>query len=195
LLVAFVATLHAPDTRIELTSCQWKIATEMTQPAGNGWIVTQAMAGEFEPRDAGPDLPPCIQENVLTMDIEGSISGATAVVLNRDLLFGSRLRSALDSIGLAARRVSSTEEFVQQMNALGGSCAIGIIDMNGPVDWAVLSAALRASEHWPPLLAFGPHVDAEQMRAAKAAGITRVVSNGQFNREMVRLIERYRRTR
>ena len=128
------------------------------------------------------------------MNMDGSISGATAVVLNRDLLFGSRLRSALSSIGLAVRRVSSTEQFVQQMNELGGSCAIGIIDMNGPVDWTVLSDALRASEHWPPLLAFGPHVDAKQMRAARAAGITRVVSNGQFNREMVTLIERYRRS-
>ncbi|MDF3015147.1 MAG: hypothetical protein K0R44_372, partial [Thermomicrobiales bacterium] len=44
-----------------------------------------------------------------------------------------------------------------------------------------------------PTLAFGPHVDIEGRRAAKAAGVTRIVSNGQFHTDTVGLIERYRR--
>ena len=44
-----------------------------------------------------------------------------------------------------------------------------------------------------PTLAFGPHVDVEGRRAAKAAGVTRIVSNGQFHSDMAGLIERYRR--
>ena len=35
-----------------------------------------------------------------------------AVVLNRDLLFGSRIRSALKSLGLDARFVTTAEQFV-----------------------------------------------------------------------------------
>jgi hypothetical protein len=56
-------------------------------------------------------------------------------------------------------------------------------------------------EAWEPIqdvlatgarvLAFGPHMDVEAFRAAKDAGVTRVVSNSQFHRNMANLIERY----
>ena len=41
------------------------------------------------------------------------------------------------------------------------------------------------------VLAFGPHMDVEKMRAAKDAGVTRTISNSQFHRNMAELIERY----
>lgn len=72
--------------------------------------------------------------------------------------------------------------------------AIGIIDMNNSVSWDVIRDALsRAKGSLAPTLAFGPHVDIEARRAAKAAGVTRIVSNGQFHSDMFVLIERYRR--
>ena len=129
------------------------------------------------------------------MAADSNASGSTAVVLNRDLMFGSRLRSTLTSIGMTARFVPTSERFVATLNELGEACAIGIVDMNGAVDWTTIRDGLQSSDRWPPLLAFGPHVDAEKMRAAKDAGVTRVVSNGQFNRDMTALIERYRRSR
>lgn len=116
-----------------------------------------------------------------------------AVVLNRDLLFGSRIRGALATLDLEARFVSNTEQFVAALEALQGSGAIGIIDMNGAVAWNTLKGALQQIDTAPPTLAFGPHVDIENRRLAKDAGITRIVSNGQFHREMRELIERYRR--
>lgn len=115
-----------------------------------------------------------------------------AVVLNRDLLFGSRIRGALAALGLEGRFVANTELFAAALDALGESAAIGIIDMNGVVEWALLKAAL-GGEAVPPTLAFGPHVDVENRRLAKDAGATRIVSNGQFHREMGELIARYRR--
>jgi hypothetical protein len=42
-----------------------------------------------------------------------------------------------------------------------------------------------------PLLGFGPHVDVDGRRAAKAAGLTRIVSNGEFHRDLVALVARY----
>jgi hypothetical protein len=115
------------------------------------------------------------------------------IVLNRDLMFGSRIRSALASVGLQARFVGNTGEFVDALLENRASAAIGIIDMNGPVSWDVVSEALgRGDVELAPTLAFGPHVDVESRRAAKAAGITRIVSTGQFHRDMVGLIERYR---
>jgi hypothetical protein len=116
-----------------------------------------------------------------------------AIVLNRDLIFGSRIRSALGMLGLEARFVPDTEAFLGTMKTEGGSAAIGILDMNGAIDWEALAEALRELDDAPPTLAFGPHVDVENRRAAKAAGITRIVSNGQFHSDMGALIDRYRR--
>ena len=116
-----------------------------------------------------------------------------AVVLNRDLLFGSRIRSALGALGLASRFVPDTRRFLAAMLDEGDSIAIGILDMNGAIDWEALSAATPDAADSPPTLAFGPHVDAENRRAAKAAGVTRIVTNGQFHSDMVALIDRYRR--
>ena len=117
-----------------------------------------------------------------------------AIVLNRDLLFGSRIRSALASLGLESRFVTTAEQFVAALSDEPGSAAIGIIDMNGAVSWDVISEARsRADGGHTPTLAFGPHVDIENRRAAKAAGVGRIVSNGQFHSDTAGLIERYRR--
>ena len=117
-----------------------------------------------------------------------------AVVLNRDLLFGSRIRSALTSLGLEARFVSTAEQFVGALHEESGAVAIGIVDMNGAVAWNVIREELSGANcGGVPTLAFGPHVDVEGRSAAKAAGVTRIVSNGQFHADMAGLIERYRR--
>jgi hypothetical protein len=116
-----------------------------------------------------------------------------AIVLNRDLMFGSRIRGALKMLGLEARFVPDTERFTAALEAEGDGAAIGILDMNDEVDWETFSTAVRDTVDAPPTLAFGPHVDVENRRAAKAAGVTRIVSNGQFHSDMAALIERYRR--
>ena len=117
-----------------------------------------------------------------------------AVVLNRDLLFGSRIRSALTSLGLEARFVSTAEQFVDALRQEPESVAIGIVDMNGAVNWDVIREELSVTNGaGVPTLAFGPHIDVKGRRAAKASGVTRIVSNGQFHADMAGLIDRYRR--
>ena len=117
-----------------------------------------------------------------------------AVVLNRDLLFGSRIRGALARLGLESRFVATAEQFVGALSQEPNSVAIGIIDMNGTISWDVIREAQSSRDDGrTPTLAFGPHVDVEGRRAARAAGVTRIVSNGQFHTDMAALIERYRR--
>jgi hypothetical protein len=115
-----------------------------------------------------------------------------ALVLNRDLLFGSRIRSALSALGMQGKFVKDSKQFNAELVSNSTDVAIAVIDMNGPIDWESLGEGLGATAV-PPTLAFGPHVDVEGRRAAKMAGIDRIVSNGQFDREMMPLIERYRR--
>ena len=117
-----------------------------------------------------------------------------AVVLNRDLLFGSHIRGALARLGLESRFVATAEQFVGALSQEPNSVAIGIIDMNTQIAWDVIrDARLSGNAGLAPTLAFGPHVDVEGRRAARAAGVTRIVSNGQFHNDMAGLIERYRR--
>ena len=117
-----------------------------------------------------------------------------AVVLNRDLLYGSRIRRALAKLGLDSRFVATAEQFAGALSREPNSVAIGIIDMNSAISWdAIREAQLSEVAGLVPTLAFGPHVDIEGRRAAKAAGVTRIVSNGQFHTNMTELIERYRR--
>ena len=121
-----------------------------------------------------------------------TVERTLALVLNRDLLFGSRIRSALTSLGLRAKFVSNAGQLLAELASSSDDVAIVVIDMNGPVDWESIREE-QGKANSPPTLAFGPHVDVDARRAAKAAGIGRIVSNGQFDREMVPLIDRYRR--
>lgn len=116
------------------------------------------------------------------------------VVLNRDLLFGSRIWSGLKSIGMVATLVPSSAAFATHLRERAPEIGLAIIDLNGDVDWSVIEPVLRDASVGVPVLAFGPHIDAEKLRAAKSHGVTRVVSNGQFHKDLITLVQRYRRS-
>lgn len=112
------------------------------------------------------------------------------VVLNRDLFFGVKIGNTLRELGYDVTFVNATRVFVERMARGESPPVLGLIDMNAGVDW---EAVKRLNERVPgaPLLVFGSHLDVEGRRAAKAAGVRRVVSNGDFHREMVTLVRRY----
>ena len=110
------------------------------------------------------------------------------VALNRDLFFGVRLKQLGASLGYAVAIAPDAERFVELMHEAG--VTLGIIDINASPDWTAIASDPKAAVR-PPTLAFGPHKDVEGLRAAKAAGVTRVVSNGQFHKDAAGLISRY----
>ncbi len=115
------------------------------------------------------------------------------VVLNRDLFFGVRIGNTLRALGYRVAFVPDAAAFAARLQGPGPVPALGIVDIAARPDWSAI-AALAADPAIPtPILAFGPHKDLEGMRAAKAAGVTRVVSNGDFHRGMVELVRRYAR--
>lgn len=130
----------------------------------------------------------------MTEAIPDTGSAPVVVVLNRDLMFGSRIRSAMATLGLQAVVKGDTAAFLEAARSHGGRVVLAIIDMNGKVDWDTISAALREDETLPPVLGFGSHTDVETRRAAKAAGVNRIVSNGQFHADMTGYVQRYRRS-
>ena len=113
------------------------------------------------------------------------------VVLNRDLFFGVKIGNTLRGLGYRVSFVPTTEEFVTRLRTNSPPPVLGVIDMSAGVDWETIAAVVSAGAVRTPLLGFGSHLDVEGRRAAKAAGVTRIVSNGDFHRDMVTLVRRY----
>ena len=114
------------------------------------------------------------------------------VVLNRDLFFGVRIGNALRDAGFRVTFRPSTAPFVAYLRAADPPAALGVIDLGAGPDWDEIATVTGESAP-SPILVFGPHKDVDGFRAAKAAGITRIVSNGEFHRDMLGLVRRYAR--
>lgn len=105
--------------------------------------------------------------------------GARGLVLCDDLIFFSRIAGAARAAGLTVRMVRSAAELLAAARAAppGGV----ILDVHNPgLDLPALVAELGALPVPPPVTAYGSHVEAEVLRAARAAGCARVLPRSRF---------------
>jgi hypothetical protein len=112
-------------------------------------------------------------------------------VLSGDLFFGMRIRTSLRKLGYVVAIAQDAPAFGAHLASGEEGASLGIIDFNFPVEWGSVRAAMVPGV---PVIAFGPHTDVEGFRAARNAGVTRVVSNGEFSRSLPDLALRYART-
>lgn len=120
-------------------------------------------------------------------------SQGTVVILNQDLMLGIAIGNTAKALGFAVERVTQAPELIECLQQDRPDVALAIIDMNLPVDWSQIGEWIGSGIALPPILGFGPHVDIDGRRAAKQAGLTRIVSNGEFHQDMAGLIQRYAR--
>lgn len=106
--------------------------------------------------------------------------------LSRDVFFGMRIRTVLKNLGYEMKLCKTEQELVE---ATPGA-VMALVDFNIPVDWDGLKSVLEGAV---PVLAFGSHTNVDGFRAAKAAGVTRVVSNGEFSRRLPALLTQCQR--
>lgn len=109
-------------------------------------------------------------------------------VLSADVFFQVRIRSTLQQLGFTVALAKTVPAFASVLHDSEPKPALGIVDFNLPVDWTAISGVMPADV---PVLAFGPHKDVEGFRAAKRAGVVRVIANGEFVRSLPDLVERY----
>jgi CheY-like chemotaxis protein len=111
---------------------------------------------------------------------------AAGLVLSDDLIFFSRIAAAARDAGLAVQQARSAADLV----ALARQAAPGgvIVDLHNPgLDLSALVAELRAAcPVMPRVVAYGSHVEAEVLRAARQAGCDRVLPRSQFVEELPR---------
>jgi hypothetical protein len=123
-----------------------------------------------------------------TSDSKAPGTAGLVAVLSRDLFFGMRIRTSLRQLGYAVAIAQDVPTLSRHLSNGDQRANLGIIDFNFPVDWDAI-AGLPA--FGVPLLAFGPHKDVAGFRAAKAAGVTRTVANGEFSRSLPELARKY----
>lgn len=111
------------------------------------------------------------------------------VALTRDLFFGMRVRTVVKQLGYALVLVKDESAAVVQLEETAP--VLALVDFNQPVDWPALEPLTSSPV---PVIAFGAHTDVDGFRAARAAGVDRVVSNGELSRALPDLIGKYRRS-
>lgn len=109
-------------------------------------------------------------------------------VLSRDLFFGMRIRNALRQMGYTTDLRKREPDLAASLDA--GGCVLAFVDFNDEVDWDAI-AKIIVGHPDIPVIAFGPHTDVDGFKAARAAGATRVISNGAFSQQLPDLVERY----
>lgn len=108
----------------------------------------------------------------------------TVCALSRDVFFGMRIRTVLTNLGYELRLCPNELELVKSAQ----DADIALVDFNQGVDWKLLQPLLEGKT---PVIAFGAHTNVEGFRSAKSAGVTRVVSNGEFSRKLPELLLQY----
>ena len=134
-----------------------------------------------------PTTVPCTTDHNTSMSDSTSI----CVLLTRDLLFSSRVRSAAETSGI---RLTMAEDLSQLAQALrDGGDALVLIDLAQPgLDVENVVAAVRQLAPPPgAIVAFGPHVQEDLLRRAREAGCDEVLTRGEFNKRMAAVLGKY----
>jgi len=104
------------------------------------------------------------------------------VAVVTDLFFQSR-------IGAAARVADRTVRFLSRPSELeaAGPFRLALVDLDASLAPVAAIRTLRAASG-SAIVAFGPHVDTEGRKAARAAGADRVLAKSKFVTELPRLM-------
>ncbi|MEA2573388.1 MAG: hypothetical protein QOH93_686 [Chloroflexia bacterium] len=101
-----------------------------------------------------------------------------ALLYCTDLMFGVQLQNMARKTGYAFTNVRPGSPMPH--------ADVLIVDLGARGDWEV--AIREVSSRGVPVIAFGPHMDAEGRRKAKGAGATRALANSNLARDLPRLL-------
>ena len=111
----------------------------------------------------------------------------TLVLLGQNLIFMPRIMSAAQAAGLVARYTNSLRDFWTVFEKEAPE--VVLVDLEGdPEIWAEVLGELQASDHDVRVVAFGQHSDVDGLERARKLGCTRVLTKGEFSRDMSQVI-------
>jgi hypothetical protein len=107
------------------------------------------------------------------------------LLISSDLMARSSLAGPITAVGAGLKQVESVDRLPPD------ACDLVLIDLAGNLDIESTVAALRHA--WPEaaIVAYGPHVHAERLSAARDAGCDEVLTRGQFHSQMREIVAKY----
>ena len=117
---------------------------------------------------------------------EGATTGPLGLLLSDDLIFTSRITGTARAGGLTVRTARSAQELAALAGQRCPTCVL--LDLGNPgLDVPELLGKLRtACPHMPRVVAYGSHVDAAGLRAARDAGCDIVLPRSAFVEQLPR---------
>lgn len=115
------------------------------------------------------------------------LSPMKIIHLSSDLMMGSQLSQAARGRGLAVEMIQRLEQLAERIDA---ETRLVAIDLQSP-GWSAESFAAGRSLYAPaiPIVAYAQHVFPELLSAAERAGITTVLTRGQFARSLGEILD------
>jgi CheY-like chemotaxis protein len=111
------------------------------------------------------------------------------LLVSPDLFLGSRIRGTVESQGRSLSVASTGHAAAERLDA--GNYRLVLIDLQTPgLDLTDLRQR-RTARGEPAFVAYGPHVQAPLLRAARAAGCDEVLTRGQFDASIRDVLNRF----
>jgi DNA-binding NarL/FixJ family response regulator len=107
------------------------------------------------------------------------------LLLSDDLMFTSRITGTARGLGLEVRQIRALDRLIEAAKEVGARCLI--LDLAFPgLDLADLMRQLGELEATPRVVAYGSHVDAASLQAARAAGCQPTLPRSKFVEDLAR---------
>ena len=115
----------------------------------------------------------------------------SVLFLTSDLMIASQVEGAAERCDVPLKVVASTEALAQKCQA--DEVTLILIDLGfaGLELKEIVSSVEDAGSARPTVVAFGPHVHANRLEAARAAGCDEVMSRGALCAQIDDLLRRY----
>lgn len=111
---------------------------------------------------------------------------AAGLFLTRDLFFASKVTGTAQALGLRIELEREPEKVPPRIAAEGFRLLIVDLEVS-PIDLAALVSRIEPRESLR-IIAFGPHVNAERLAAARAAGCDDVMPRSRFSAELPQIL-------
>jgi CheY-like chemotaxis protein len=111
-------------------------------------------------------------------------SAPLGLLLSDDLLFTSRITGTAHGLGLTVKSCRSTEVLLELAQQQTPVCVLVDLSNPGLVLAELLQKLRQVCEPKPRIVAYGSHVDAATLRAAREAGCDPVLPRSRFVEEL-----------
>jgi DNA-binding NarL/FixJ family response regulator len=109
---------------------------------------------------------------------------ALGLLLSDDMIFSSRIYGAAQGLGLKVITVKAANDLTGTAQTSRPSCVILDLAHSGLNLTEVIQKLKETCSPMPRLVAYGSHVDAASLRAAREAGCDVVLSRSRFVEEL-----------